>query len=496
MLGRMHSSEPHATALALLVIGALLTVSVLASRIAGRLSVPVALLYLGVGMLAGSEGIGGIAFESYGAAFRIGTVALVLILFDGGLNTSVAAVRKTIGPAAVLASLGVIATAVLTAFGAHLLGLDWRTSALIGAVVSSTDAATVFSVLRGSRVELTRRVATTLELESGLNDPMAVMLTVALTKAMVSPRALGWRLGLEIVVQMLIGAIGGWLIGRGGRWLLSRQRLTVHGLLPVLTVALAFVAFGAPTVFYGSGFLAVYVAAIILGDGELPYRAGLLRVHDALAWFSQVAMFVLLGLLCFPSRLLEVGWVGLGVGLILAFVARPLAVLLCLLPFGYRAREIAYVGWVGLRGAVPIILATFPVLAGVPGGHRIFDIVFFVVVVNAIVPGSTVRWVTKLLGVEIHGPPPPRALLEITTTQKLAGDLLHFYISPASTVAGAKISELPFPSGASLVVIVRGDELVAPRGDSVMTPGDHVYVLCRREDRPLVHLMFGRPEEE
>jgi cell volume regulation protein A len=307
---------------------------------------------------------------------------------------------------------------------------------------------------------------------------------------------IGWGLLAQVVLEVIVGTLAGWLIGRGGRWLLSRARLTISGLLPVLTVALAFMAFGAPTVFHGSGFLAVYIAAIVLGDGELPYRAGLLRVHDALAWFSQVVMFLLLGLLCFPSRLIEVAPIGLGVGLVLAFVARPLAVLLCLWPFGYKAREIAYVGWVGLRGAVPIILATFPVLARVPGAERIFDIVFFVVVVNAIVPGSTVRWVTRLLGVELKAPPPPRALLEITSTKQLAGDLLQFYIEPASAVAGARISDLPFPSGASVVVIVRGDELVAPRGDTVLTAGDHVYVLTRREDRPLIWLMFGRPEEE
>ncbi len=492
----MHATEPHATALALVIIGVLLGASVLVSRIAGRLSVPVPLLYLGIGMLAGSEGIGGIAFDSYDLAFRLGTVSLVLILFDGGLNTSVAAVRKAIAPAAVLASFGVVATAALVALGAHTLGIDWKTSLLIGAVVSSTDAATVFSVLRGSRVELTRRVATTLELESGLNDPMAVILTVSLTESLIHPGRLGPMLLVEIVAQMAIGAAVGWLVGRGGRWLLTRQRLTIHGLLPVLTVGLAFIAFGAPTLFYGSGFLAVYVAAIVLADGELPYRAGLQRVHDALAWFSQVVMFLILGLLCYPSRLLEVWGVGLGIGLILAIVARPLAVLLCLLAFRYRAREIAYVGWVGLRGAVPIILATFPVLAGVPGAQRVFDIVFFVVVVNTIIPGSTVRWVTRLLGVEVKAPPPPRALLEITSTQKLAGDLMTFYIEPASAVAGAKIADLPFPDGSSVVVIIRGDELVAARGDSVLTAGDHVYVLCRREDRPFVWLMFGRSEEE
>jgi len=262
----------------------------------------------------------------------------------------------------------------------------------------------------------------------------------------------------------------------------------------VLTLALALLAFSVPTLLYGSGFLAVYVAGVVLGNGALPYRAGLLRVHDSLAWLSQVAMFLVLGLLAFPSRLAQVGWVGLALALFLAVVARPLVVALCLFPFGYTRRDTIYVGWVGLRGAVPIILAIFPVLAGAPGAQRIFDVVFFIVVVNALVPGATVPWVTRRLGLESSDPPRPQAVLEIESRQQLTGELLSFYVDESLAVTGVPLSDLPFPESAAVTLLVRGDALIAPKGDTALQPGDHVYVFARPEDRPFILLLFGRPE--
>jgi cell volume regulation protein A len=493
----MPLAEPFATALVLAVFGVLLGISTVSSRASERVGLPVALLFLGIGMLAGSEGIGGLAFEDYRLAFRLGTVALVLILFDGGLNTPLAAVRQAIRPAALLATVGVAGTAGLMGAAAHWVGFPWPAALLLGAIVSSTDAAAVFSVLRGSGISLKRRVGTTLEIESGINDPMAFILTTALTANLLARETgFGWHVALEALVQLVVGALLGLAIGYGGRIMLTRFRLPAGGLYPVLTLALAFISFGVPALLYGSGFLAVYLAALVLGNADLPYRAGLLRVHDALAWLSQVAMFLVLGLLAFPSRLVEVGWVGLVLAVVLTVVARPLVVALCLAPFRYAGREIAYVGWVGLRGAVPIILATFPVLAGAPGAQRIFDVVFFIVVANAIVPGGTVPWVTRRLGLESGEPPPPRAVLEIESMQPLKGELLSFYIDPALVVAGVPIAELPFPEGAAATLIVRGQELVAPKGATVLEPGDHVYVFARPEDRPFIQLMFGRPEEE
>jgi potassium/hydrogen antiporter len=222
---------------------------------------------------------------------------------------------------------------------------------------------------------------------------------------------------------------------------------------------------------------------------------GLVRVHDALAWFSQIVMFFLLGLLVFPSRLLSVGWEGLGLGLLLAFVARPLVVTLCLLPFRYPWREVLYISWVGLRGAVPIILATFPVLAGVPNAGYVFNVVFFIVVVSALMPGGTVRHVTRWLNLESKTPPPPQAVLEISSMQQLNGEMASFFISAASAVANTAVMDVPFPAGSHLMLIVRGRELVAPRGDVQLLPGDHVYVFFRSEDEGLVKLLFGGLEE-
>ncbi len=493
----MLPSEPVPTALLLATIGVLMTLSVLFSRASGRIGVPIALLFLLLGMAAGSEGIGGLEYDDYAFTFRLGTIALALILFDGGLNTPLTAVRRVFGPAIVLATVGVAGTAAMMAFGANLLGFSWPVALLLGAVVSSTDAAAVFLVLRGSGISLKKRVGSTLELESGLNDPLAIILTVSLTGAIlgIGP-AVGWPLVGGILLQLGVGLVGGVVLGYAAVALLSRVRLQAGGLYPVLTLAVAFLAFSLPTLLLGSGFLAVYVAAVVIGNAKLPYRGGILRVHDAMAWFSQIVMFLVLGLLVYPSQLFDVAAAGLGLALFLAFVARPVVVMLCLAPFRYPIREVAYGAWVGLRGAVPIILATYPILAQVPGGQRMFHIVFFVVVVNALVPGGTVRWVTRWLDLEAHEPPPPPAVLEINSIKVLSGDIHSFFIDPAVAVAGMPIQELPFPPGSSVLLIVRGDELIAPKGSTILQPGDHAYLFAPPEEADFLRLMFGRSQGE
>jgi len=489
-------SEPLTTALALLAFGVLMAVSVLFSRATEWLRLPVALVFLLIGMLAGSEGIGGLEFENYAFTFRWGTVALVLILFDGGLNTPLASLRQAWRPAAMLATLGVLGTAALVALGARALGFPWSQAALLGAVVSSTDAAATFAVLRSSGLNLKRRVAVTLELESGANDPAAVILTIAVTGAIVQGGTLGWPVLADMLVQLAIGVIGGIAIGHGGRLLVRAARLPAGGMYPVLSIAIASLAFAVPTLMLGSGFMAVYIAGMILGNGPIPYRSGLLRVHDALAWLAQVFMFVLLGLLAFPSRLLDVAAVGLALALFLAVVARPAVVLFLLAPFRYPWREKVYIAWMGLRGAVPIVLATYPVMAGAEGARHVFDVVFFVVVVSALVPGGTVTWVTRRLGLQAPEPVRPQAVLELSSTQPLDAEILSFYIEPESAVAGSRIADLPFPEGAAVTLIVRGTELLPAKGGTVLQPGDHVFVFCRREDLGYVQLLFGRLEQD
>ncbi|HUF66952.1 MAG TPA: potassium/proton antiporter [Gemmatimonadaceae bacterium] len=480
----------------MVTFGVLLAVSVIFSRVSDRAGVPVALIFLTIGMLAGSEGIGRIAFTDYHFAFRVGTIALALILFDGGLNTPISALRRYGAPAGLLATVGVLATAGIVGLAARLIGFSWPAALLLGAVVSSTDAASVFAVLRGSRIHLKRRVGLILEVESGLNDPLAVLLTIELTRGFtLGLDVLHWSFALKVIQQAVVGGLAGVAIGYGGRLLLNRVRLPVGGLYPVLTLGLAFLAFGIPTLLGGSGFLAVYLTGFVLGNGPLPYRLGLLRVHDAAAWLSQISVFLVFGLLVFPSELPAVAGTGLALALLLTLVARPLATALCLLPFRYPLADIGYIGWVGLRGAVPIILALFPVLAGAPGADRIFNIVFFIVVANALVPGGTLPWLTRRLRLESDDPPSPPAVLEIESLQPLRGELRSFYVDDALAVAGQPLRDLPFPSGAAATLIVRGQELIPPLPDVVLQPGDHVYVLSQPEDYPFIQLMFGRPEE-
>jgi cell volume regulation protein A len=488
------TSEPHATAVFFMVVALLLAVSALVSHATQRLRVPAGLIFLAIGMLAGSEGVGGIAFDDYPFAFRIGSAALALILFDGGLNTPVETLRRSLAPAGLLATVGVVGTMVIVAIVANWLGLPWSASFLLGAIVSSTDAAAVFAVLRSNGIQLKHRVGGALEVESGINDPVAVILTTLLTRQLLGERVSVWLAALDVLREIAIGAVLGVAIGGGARWLLARTRLPASGLYSVMTLATALLAFSLPTLVHGSGFLGVYVAAVALGAGRVPYGTALRRIHDSLAWLGQVVMFLVLGMLVYPSKLVEAAWIGTIVGLALTFVARPVMVALCLVPLRFPRNDVLYVGWVGLRGAVPIILATFPVLAGAPGAARLFNIVFFIVVLNAFLPGTTVPWLTRRLELESQEPPPPEAVLTIESFDRLDGELLSYYVDEALPVAGMMLHELPFPEGAAVTMIVRGRELIAPKGDTRLEVGDHAYVLTKPDGVGMVQLLFGHPE--
>ncbi|MGK7295225.1 MAG: potassium/proton antiporter [Candidatus Wenzhouxiangella sp. M2_3B_020] len=477
------------------IAGLLVIAAVLFSRPSERIGFPAVLLFLGLGLLAGQTMPG--QFDDFSLAYRIGTVGLVLILFDGGLNTPWRSARSQIAPATALATLGVATTALVVALAGRMLGLDWLQAALIGAIVSSTDAAAVFSALRGSNVHLRRRVGGTLELESGLNDPMAVILTTALTGLALAPDSLSVSgLLMDIVRQFAFGLLAGLGLGWLGRQLLARVRVPAAGLYPALTVALALLAFGAPSMFMGSGFLAVYVAALMLGNGALPYRAGILRVHDALAWLAQITMFLVLGLLAVPALLASSGVSGLLLALVLAFVARPLSVWLCLIPFGYPPRETGFIAWSGLRGAVPILLASYPVMSGMEGSRELFHLAFFIVVVNAVLPGATIRWAVRLFGVERAGRPRPPPVLEINATEALPVQILSFLLCPAALVTGNRVGELPLPRGCRVVLVIRNGRVLEMTEDTVLADGDHVHVLVGAEGKRAVELMFGLREED
>jgi potassium/hydrogen antiporter len=483
--------EPGATAALLAAIGILLVLAGLASPISNRLGVPALVLFLGLGMLAGSEGIGRIPFDDYPLAFRLGTIALVLILFDGGLNTAPAVLRRAALPAGLLATVAVVATAGLVAAAGLALGLAPEVALLVGAVVSSTDAAAVFSVLRSSGVRLRESTAATLEVESGLNDPMAVFLTVVATEW-----ALGHALGVAPVAllflqQFALGGVVGAAVGYAGRASLRRLQLPAAGLYPVLTVAIAFLSFGTATLVNGSGFLAVYVTGILLAARSLPYGAGVRRVHDALAWLAQILMFTVLGLLVFPSKLVPTMAVGLALAAVLAFVARPLAVAGLLALLRVPRAELFFVSWVGLRGAVPIILGAYPAVRGVPGGDELFHLVFFVVLVNSFVPGATVAWLARRLGLADGGPPPPAASVELISLRELPGDFVWYHVAPASAVAEAFVRDLPLPDGCLVTLVVRDRDVVVPRGSTQLLAGDQVCIFVLPEGRGLLELLFG-----
>lgn len=486
--------ELQSTAVFLLVVGVLVAMSVMFSRQMDRLGVPIVLLFLILGVLGGSEGVGGIAFDDFGFAVRVGTIYLVLILFDGGMTTPWRAVRGVLLPAGILATFGVALTAGLLALFGWAMGLAWREAFLLGAVVSSTDAAAVLAVLRGGGLKLHSRVGRTLEAESCMNDPMALILTTQMIELAQSPEALRWTAVLAIPLQLAVGTAVGLAIGYLGVRLLHRVRPATVGLYPGLTLAIGFVSFGVATVLRGSGLLSVYLTALVLGNSRLPYHSGLLRVHESLAWLSQIALFLMLGLLVFPSRLISVAGMGLAAALFLAVVARPLAVTVCLLPFRWPLREVLYTGWIGLRGAVPIILGALPMLEGVPGAERVFNMVFFIVVTSTLLPGATIRSVTRRLKLAVPEKPKPSAVLEINAAQPLNGEIVSFLIEPEAAVCGARLSEVRLPADSAVMLIVRGNDLVAPRGHTVLMPGDHAYLFFRAQDRAYIELLFGREE--
>lgn len=487
--------EPLATAGLLTTVAILLGVSALFGRAFERMGVPIVLAFLAIGVLAGLPDVGNIAFQNYQAAFRIGVIALVLIIFEGGFNTTMPAFRRVAAPAVTLATLGVLVTAAVVAIAASLLGVGRGSAMLLGAVVASTDAAAVFSVLRGSRTQLSHRVASTLEVESGINDPVAILLTLTITERLIGRGAHGSiaMLALDVVLELVIGAIVGILIGKLALRSLPRLR-PVAGLMPVVTTSLALLSFGAATLLHGSGFVATYAAGIVLGNGRIPMRATVVRFHDAFGWLSQISMFLVLGLLAVPSLILKQLPIGLAIAFVLTFMARPIAVLACLLPYRYSLREVMFIGWVGLRGAVPIVLALYPVLSGYTEGETILNIVFVVVVLNSLIPGSTVRFATRKLQLEEKAPPPPSAVMHVEAAQPLNADLISFYVTPAVAAAGVSLADLPFPEGAAVSMIVRGDDLIPPKGSTTLQPGDHVYVITRSADLSEIQLLFGRPE--
>lgn len=476
--------------------GVLLLLGIASSKFSARLGMPVLVLFLVVGMLAGSEGLGRIAFEDYGFANSVGSAALALILFDGGLRTSLGSVRSAWRPALSLSTVGVLVTSALTGLtAAWVLNVSLLHGLLLGGIVGSTDAAAVFSVLRTSGLTLPERLTATLEVESGSNDPMAIFLTLGLIGVITGTAGSAGALALLFLVQFGVGTLVGLGVGRAAAWAVNRINLDHPGLYPVLALAFGLLSFGMAAVLGGSGFLAVYLAGIVLGNSPIVFRRGIFLFHDAAAWLGQIVLFVMLGLLSFPSRLLAVAADGFLIALVLILVARPLAVVVSALPFGFRPRELTFLSWVGLKGAVPITLATFPLMAGVPGSELLFNAVFFVVLVSAVTQGWSLPVVARWLKLGRPADPAPPLSVEINALRHVDGEIVDYTVAPSARVAGQVLRDLALPDGAVVTLVVRGGEVIMPRGATALRPGDHVFVAMRTRLKPLMDRLFD-PDAE
>ena len=457
---------------AILAGGALLLLGVLGTASAGRLRMPAVLIVLGIGMLIGDDGLDFVSFADVDLAQSLAVIALVAILFEGGLATTSTRLRQVALPAALLASVGVGITAGLIALAAApLLGVEASTALLCGAIIASTDAAAVFSVLRGTAVGA--RVRSLLEAESGFNDPIAVLLVVGILEAVAGDVGPGdWLLfGVQ---QLLGGAAVGVAVGWAGAWLLRNLVLPSSALAPVIGLATAAVAYGAATAVYASGFLATYLAGVVVSTRAPRWRRPLRRFNETSATTAEIALFLLLGLLVFPSRLDEVLWPALALTALLVLVARPLAVLVVLLPFRFAPGELAVVSWAGLRGAVPMVFATFPLTEGHADGELLFDVAFVVVLVATAVQGSTVGALARRVA---PAEAPETGLAEVVPVDVAGVDVVELVLG-TSAVTGRRLADVPLPQGIRIGVVDRGGEALVPTGTTVLEAGDRLVVMA------------------
>lgn len=480
----------------ILISAALVLLSIMAGMLSSRVGAPLLLVFLGLGMLAGEDGPGGIQFDNFHLAYLAGSIALAVILFDGGLRTRYSSFRVAWWPSLVLATFGVILTAVITAVAAYLFaGLNVLQALLVGSIVGSTDAAAVFLLLNQSGMGLQRRVQATLEIESGVNDPMAIFMTVACVELLVSgattPRPEhGWVLLQEFALQMVGGAAIGFVGGHALSAVVNRLSIA-PGLYPILALAGALFLFGGAQTLGASGFVAVYLAGLILGNR--PHRAeqGISRFHDGMAWLSQIAMFLMLGLLVTPTRLVSALVPALAIAAVLMLLARPIAVLLCLLPFRFKPAEVGFVSWVGLRGAVPIFLATVPVTAGLPGGLFFFDVAFVVVLASLVLQGWTVTISARTLGLELPPQPETPTRTEIDLPASFGRNVTGYMVGGQARIVGQELDKLVLPPNTEVVSAFRlGRRLETGAGHQLME-GDYVLAMAPPQQMETLDRLFA-----
>ncbi|ADV47623.1 potassium/proton antiporter [Cellulophaga sp. E16_2] len=468
----------------LLVGSLLLLVSIFAGKTSYKFGVPTLLLFLGIGMLAGSDGIGGIRFNDPQLAQFIGIVSLNFILFSGGLDTNWTAVKPILRQGILLSTLGVLLTAVsLGTFVWFVTDFTIYESLLLGSIVSSTDAAAVFSILRSKSLALKTNLRPTLELESGSNDPMAYVLTIAFLTLVINQDKSFASIVPLFLQQMILGGIAGIAFGMSSKYIINKIKLDFEGLYPVLVIALMFITFSATDFVGGNGFLAIYICAVYLGNQDLIHKKTILKMFDGLAWLMQIVLFLTLGLLVFPSQIIPYMGIGLLISVFLIIVARPIGVFISLMFFKMELKRRFYISWVGLRGAVPIVFATYPLLAGIDKANMIFNIVFFISVTSILIQGTTLSLVAKWLKVGL-----PETQKKLTTTDLLMAEnpkaeMKELLITSDCSAVGKKIVELGFPKHAIIAMINRDDSYIIPNGLTKIEAQDTLIVLA---DNPKV----------
>jgi potassium/hydrogen antiporter len=467
----------------ILLIGSfLLFISIIVGKTSYKFGVPTLLLFLLVGMLAGSEGIGGIYFNDPGIAQFIGIVSLNFILFSGGLDTSWQSIKPVLWQGISLSTFGVLFTAVsLGTFVWLITDFSFFEGLLLGAIVSSTDAAAVFSILRGKNIALRSKLRPTLELESGSNDPMAYVLTIAFLGLVLNPEKGLLSILPLFVTQMVFGAAFGYLFGRLSKYIINKINLDFEGLYPVLVIALMFVTFSATDFLGGNGFLAVYLCAVYLGNHELIHKKTILKMFDGLAWLMQIVLFLTLGLLVYPSEVIPYLGVGMLISGFLIFIARPIGVFLSLIPFKMRMRRRFFISWVGLRGAVPIVFATYPLLAGIEKANVIFNLVFFIAVTSVMIQGTTLSAVAKWLTVALPEGLKRKTPLDIFLSDQEKNMMREFRIPEESYAVGKKILDINFPASSVISMIIRNDKYITPKGSTDIQANDRLIILCDNE---------------
>lgn len=469
----------HLTIENIILVGSiLLLISIVAGKTSYRFGVPTLIFFLGVGMLAGEDGIGGIAFDDPQIAQMIGVVALNFILFSGGLDTDWKAVRPILKEGIVLSSLGVLLTAFsLGGFVYYVTDFTLYESLLLGSIVSSTDAAAVFSILRSKNLALRTNLRPTLELESGSNDPMAYVLTILFLGLVVNEDQSIISVIPVFFQQMILGGIAGFVFGRLSKIIINRINLSFEGLYPVLVIALMFITFSVTDFFGGNGFLAIYICGLYLGNKYIIHKKTILKMYDGLAWLMQIVLFLTLGLLVLPSQIVPVIGIGIVISLFLMLVARPLSVFISLVFFKMKMRRRIYISWVGLRGAVPIVFATYPLLAGIEKANMIFNIVFFIALTSLLVQGTTLGIVAKWLNVSLPSQEKKLTPSEEFVTEYPRTEMREIGIGNTNKSVGKMIVELEFPEHAIIAMIRRNDKYITPNGSTVLEPDDVLVVL-------------------